>query len=229
VCSRWEQEKVFLKGVQLITSLRGFDPGSKDVNVTLLKSNCADYDVEDNFNYIIADVMSKDLIGVAPDSTARDAANTLIENKINSLVVKENGRVIGIVTDRDFAIKTADGKKLDKIKVKDMMSKELITVDPNLSLREAAEVIREHNIRHLLVKSKAKEFVGLVSVKDILSTLFEELKDQNTKLNKKIEELEKFYKVAVNRELIMVKLKKRIHELEERVGEKVDIAEYLVE
>jgi CBS domain-containing protein len=213
----------------LITSLSRFDPGYKDVNVTLLKANCADYDVEDDPNYIIADVMSKDLISIAPASTARDAANSLIENKINSLIVKENGQIIGIVTDRDFAIKTADGKKLDKIKVKDMMSTKLVTVDPNLPLRDAAAVIREHNIRHLLVKSKANEFVGLVSVKDILSTLFEELKDQNTKLNKKIEELEKFYKVAVNRELIMVKLKKRIHELEDKVGEKVDLAEYLVE
>jgi CBS domain-containing protein len=58
--------------------------------------------IEEN-KYIIADIMSKNLIAVGPKATAKSASETMIKNEIGSLVVKENGEVVGIITDRDFA------------------------------------------------------------------------------------------------------------------------------
>ncbi|MFV2041568.1 MAG: CBS domain-containing protein, partial [Candidatus Hydrothermarchaeales archaeon] len=58
--------------------------------------------VTDAEKYIIADVMSKVLIGVTSDSTTSDAARIMTENGVSSLLVKDAGRVVGIVTDRDF-------------------------------------------------------------------------------------------------------------------------------
>ncbi len=179
--------------------------------------------------YIVADVMSKVLVDVALETTARDAAEIMVENGVSSLLVKENGSAVGIVTDRDFTESSASGKNFSELKLKDMMTESIISVDPKVSLQEAIEVIRSNNIRHLLVKSNSGDFIGVISVRDILSTLFEEIKERNAKLKRKVNELEKFYKVAIDRELVMVKLKKRIHELEKRLGEESDLSQLLTE
>jgi CBS domain-containing protein len=184
--------------------------------------------VEFKTKFIIADIMSKELVGVSPDTTAENAAIMMSENGISSLVVKEKGEIVGIVTDKDYAIKVSELSNLNKIKIKKMMSTNLISVTPSLHLQDAAEVIRKHNIRHLLVKTPI-QYVGIVSVRDILSTLYEEIREQNTRLKKKIEELEKFYKVAVDRELVMVRLKKKVIELEKKLGEQTDFSSLLVE
>jgi CBS domain-containing protein len=179
--------------------------------------------------YIVADVMSKVVVDVALETTARDAAEIMVENGVSSLLIKENGSAVGIVTDRDFTGASASGKKLSELKMKDLMTESIISVDPKVSLQEAIEIIRSNNIRHLLVKSNRGDYVGLISVKDLLSTLFEEIKEQNIKLKRKVNELEKFYKIAIDRELVMVKLKKRIHELEKRLGEESDLSQLLTE
>ena len=181
----------------------------------------------EGYKFIIADIMTKEMIEVAPDTSGKEAAAKMKEGGVSSLVVKEKGELVGIITDKDYVKQTSAGKDPSKFKVGEMMSTNLISVDPKLSLREAAEVIREHNIRHLLVKSSAG-FVGIVSVKDILSTLYEEIREQNRELKTKVDDLEKFYKIAIDREIVMVKLKKRIHDLEMRLGEKTNPAEYLV-
>lgn len=178
------------------------------------------------YTFIVSDIMSKDIIDVSSDTSSKKAAEVMLENKISSLVVRDGSQVVGIVTDKDFVRLTSMGKDLGKARVKDMMSTELVTVHPKLSLQEAAIVIGKSDIRHLLVKAPSGH-VGLVSVKDILSALYKEIKEQNTKLKNKIDELEKFYKAAVGRELVMVKLKKRLRELEERLGEESDLAEIL--
>ncbi|HDH28567.1 MAG TPA: CBS domain-containing protein [Euryarchaeota archaeon] len=185
--------------------------------------------VTDADKYIIADVMSKVLIDVASDTTAGDAAEIMIENGVSSLLVKDSGTIVGIVTDRDFTRETARKSSFDSLTLRDMMSTDLVSVAPTISLQEAVETIREHNIRHLLVKTADDEYIGMVSVKELLSVLFEEIRQQNIRLKGKIAELEKFYKVAVDRELVMVKLKKRIYELEKTLGVESDLAALLTE
>lgn len=183
----------------------------------------------DSEKFIVSDVMSKVIVDVDLETTAKDAAEIMVENKVSSLLIKDKGSLVGIVTDHDYTRHWASGENLGKLKMKDMMSTSLISVDPKVSLQEAVGVIRQSNIRHLLVKSNSGDLIGIVSVRDVLSTLFEEIKEQNATLIRKVSELEKFYKIAIDRELVMVKLKKRIHELEKRLGEQSDLAELLVE
>jgi len=173
--------------------------------------------------------MSKELVIVKSGAKADDAASVMVNNDVSSLIVRDNGETMGIVTDRDFTRAAAKGLRLDKMTVGKIMTKEIKSIEPTASLKEAADFISRYNIRHLLVKSSTDDYVGVISVKDLLGNIFEEMEDHNMRLKKKIEELEKFYKIAVNRELVMVKLKKRINELDEKTGEKTDMARYLVD
>lgn len=176
--------------------------------------------------FIVSDIMSAPIVDVPPGTSVAKAAQVMLEKGISSLAIKEDGHIVGIVTDKDFVKLISKGGRPEKTKIRDIMTTELIHVDPKLTLQEAAEVTKKHNIRHLLVKTSA-EYVGIVSVKDIIENLYEELKEQNTKLRAKIDELEKFYRVAVGRELTMVKLKKKIRELQKRLGEPEDLEETL--
>jgi CBS domain-containing protein len=178
--------------------------------------------------FIISDIMTKDLVIVKPETTVLEAAQVMMENGISSLIVNKNGKTLGIVTDRDFTRVVASEKDLRTLKMRDIMTTDLISLAPKLTLADASETIRKHNIRHLLVKSPNDDYIGMLSVRDILSTLLEELREQNIKLRSKVEELEKFYRVAIDRELIMVKLKKRIHVLEKELGVESDPKEYLI-
>jgi CBS domain-containing protein len=176
--------------------------------------------------FIISDIMSKDIINVSPDTTTKEAANVMLENGISSVAVKSDGKVLGIVTDKDFVKLLSSGKGLDNTKMSEIMSTKIIDVDPKITLQEASELTKKHDIRHLLIKAPGG-YVGIVSVKDIIETLYEELKEQNFKLKDKIEELERFYRVAVGRELVMVKLKKRVKEMQKKLGSHGDLTEEL--
>lgn len=178
--------------------------------------------------FIISDIMTKDLVSIGPKATIVEAAGIMNENHIRSIVIKDKNEIVGILTDRDLARIIAETDDIKNILVRELMSVDLVTIPPSLSLQESAEVIRKNNVRHLLVKNR-DGFVGIVSVKDILSTLYEELKDQDRQLKRKISELEKFYKVAIDRELVMVRLKKRVNELEKKVGESTDISKYILD
>jgi CBS domain-containing protein len=177
-------------------------------------------------NFIISDIMSSDIISVSPDTTLKEASKTMLENGISSVAVKSKGKILGIVTDKDFVKLLSSGKELDNTKMSEIMSTELIDVDSKITLQEASELTKKHDIRHLLIKGP-RGYVGIVSLKDIIETLYEELKEQNFKLKDKIEELEKFYRLAVGRELTMVKLKKQIAEMEKKLGNHGDLKEEL--
>ncbi len=179
--------------------------------------------------FIVADIMSRDLVSVSTEMSLKDAAKIMIEEGVSSVMVTENEKIVGIITDRDYTRAALISNDFGKTKVKELMSKKLISVAPKEPLQAAAENIRKHNIRHLLVSSKKDEYIGVVSVRDVLGTLVEEIREQNKKLKMKIDELEKFYRVAIDRELVMVKLKKRIRELEKKHGEEGDVTELFLE
>ncbi len=176
--------------------------------------------------FIVSDIMSKDLVTVKSNQTLEDAANLMLEKGVSSVLVKNRRKILGIVTDKDFVKTVASGKKPGLVKVSKVMSKTIQSVDPKTTLVSAIQLSREKNIRHLLVKSTG-EYIGIVSLKDVTETLYTELNEKSKKMSKKIEELEKFYRSSVGRELVMVKLKKRIRELERKLGDETELAEVL--
>ncbi|MEM2357325.1 MAG: CBS domain-containing protein, partial [Candidatus Bathyarchaeia archaeon] len=95
------------------------------------------------------------------------ALQIMAEKGIGSVIVIENGKPVGIITERDIAKKLVQDKStLDK-KVKDVMSKPLITVSPDTGIFEALQIMRKNNIRRLPVVSAGK-LEGIVTEKDLL-------------------------------------------------------------
>jgi IMP dehydrogenase len=107
--------------------------------------------------------MISDPITVAPDQKISEAQGIMNKYRISGLPVTRNGRLVGILTNRDLRFE----KKLDR-PVSEVMTKDkLVTVKPGVDLDEAKEILHQHRIEKLLVVDDNYELKGLITVKDI--------------------------------------------------------------
>ena len=107
------------------------------------------------------------IIRVPSSATVVDAAVVMDAKDIAWVLVEENGVIVGIVTEKDLLRKiVAKGIDPSKVRVKDIESSPLITIDENSSLSEASEKMARHKIRRLVVTSDSR-FVGVITAKDI--------------------------------------------------------------
>jgi len=113
----------------------------------------------------VAEIMQRDVVLVQEDDTLAAAADVLRENQISSVIVKEGGLPVGIVTERDFVRLVAEGKDPKRMKVKNWMSRDLVTVEPSTEVGEAARMMAARGIRHLPVVESG-ELVGVCSIRD---------------------------------------------------------------
>ena len=129
---------------------------------------------------LVMNWMSKTVVTVDINDSMEDAMKLLKENDINMLPVMEKGKLIGILTDRDVKRSSAsDASTLEihellflvsRIKVKDIMTKDPITVPFDYTIEETAEVLLENNISGVPVVDK-KGVVGMITQTDIFRAL----------------------------------------------------------
>jgi signal-transduction protein with cAMP-binding, CBS, and nucleotidyltransferase domain len=113
----------------------------------------------------ISDLMTRELVIFPSNARTMDVARELLDKNISSVLIRDETGIKGIVTERDF-LKAAAFDELPAT-VKDMMNFPLITIEGSKSPLEAAKVMGEHHIRHLVVEEEG-EVVGIISLRDIL-------------------------------------------------------------
>ncbi len=114
--------------------------------------------------------MTKAAVTDQPDDTLAQAARKMWEQQTGSLLVLEGDDLVGIVTERDVLKAVATGIDLNASRISEVMTKDLISVDPGTSLREAARVMTEKWIRHLPVIHAGK-LLGIASQRDLAGVL----------------------------------------------------------
>jgi len=113
----------------------------------------------------VREIMNRDVVLVEEDDTLAAAAEVLRTNQISSVIVKESGSPKGIVTERDFVRLVAEGRDPKRMKVRNWMSTDLVTVDSSTDVAEAARLMAARGIRHLPVVDDG-ELVGVCSIRD---------------------------------------------------------------
>jgi len=117
----------------------------------------------------VGDVMTRGVICIHLNDTVQKVAEIMKKNNISSVIVLEKGNGVGIVTERDIICKiVAESKDPRKTKISEVMTSPLITVKPDLDIDEAAKIMRDKDIRRLVVTQKNK-IIGLLSEFDIVS------------------------------------------------------------
>ncbi len=115
----------------------------------------------------VRDAMTPSVRFAAPAQSVADAAQMMKEEDVGSLPVVEEGRLIGIVTDRDIVVRTvAERVDPQSVKVGDVASRELATVEPGQDLDEALTLMARHRVRRLPVVEEGR-LVGMLAQADV--------------------------------------------------------------
>ena len=121
---------------------------------------------------LVKDVMSSPVVTIEEDVPTNRVAELMEKHDLGCVIVKsEKGKPLGIITERDLVERVlAKNVKPDAVKVKEVMTSPLITIEPDEPISEAARRMNRLNIRRLGVVYKG-QLIGLVSSKDILSVM----------------------------------------------------------
>jgi CBS domain-containing protein len=118
----------------------------------------------------VSDILSRkgDIVhAVSPETLVIDAIQKMNHHKIGSLVVMENGFVVGMFTERDVLQLVGELKNPAEVKVREAMATHVRYCMPSTQVDEAAEIMKEKRIRHLPVCDEFGHLQGLVSIGDI--------------------------------------------------------------
>jgi len=113
------------------------------------------------------DVMNTKVVILDENDTVKKAAEIMAQLGVSSIIVTAEGKTKGILTERDIIKRiVAEGKNSSETKVKDIMSKPLVTIGPKTDLEEAARLMFEKKIKNLPV-SRENRLIGLINLHDI--------------------------------------------------------------
>ena len=130
----------------------------------------------------VKDMMHKGAEYVAPNAKIQVIAKKMRDYDVGAIPVCEGGKTIGMVTDRDIAVRAfANGKDLSKLEAKDVMSKNVIFCRDSEEAEDALRIMEDNKIRRLPVLNEAKKLVGMVSLGDISHALSQDLTGEVTK------------------------------------------------
>lgn len=115
-----------------------------------------------------------DIYSVSPHDTVFDALKLMADRKIGALLIIDNGDVVGIMSERDYARKVAlEGKSSKDLRVKEIMSGKVLFVDIDQPVEECMALMIEKRIRHLPVFEN-KRLTGIISIGDVVKAVIDE-------------------------------------------------------
>jgi len=129
----------------------------------------------------VKDIMKTNVLTVQPEINVIEASKLMSEKHVGSLiVVKNNGKIMGILTERDILSDVvAKGESLKNIMIKNIMSKNVITIEPEKTIEEASEIMIRRKIKKLPVVENGK-IAGIITASDIVKfepKLIEEIEE----------------------------------------------------
>jgi signal-transduction protein with cAMP-binding, CBS, and nucleotidyltransferase domain len=120
----------------------------------------------------VADVLKEkgnvDVLTIDGEASVLDAVRRMVDANVGSLLVTDQGRIDGIVTERDYLRRVAlDGRPIETTPVREVMSSPLIVVSPRTPVDECMALMTDRRIRHLPV-AEGGDVVGVISIGDVV-------------------------------------------------------------
>ena len=121
----------------------------------------------------VSDLMTQAAVTDAADDTLAEAAAKMRAQQTGSLLIMEGSSLAGIVTERDVLKVVGEGQDPKSVSLRDVMTKDPVTVDPDSSIQEAAKIMFDKWFRHLPVTTGDGKVVGIISLRDLLTLVAE--------------------------------------------------------
>ena len=121
------------------------------------------------------DVMTRNLVVAQPDDTVASVAKQMKEWDVGPIPIVEDTvtkKLVGVVTDRDLAMKVvAEGKDPNTTKVREVMTEDIVTCGENDDIQETMEAMSQHQLRRILVVDAENNLVGIIAQADIATRM----------------------------------------------------------
>lgn len=115
----------------------------------------------------LQEIMTRQVATVSPQQSVQQAAEIMHRYNVGSVPVVENGRCVGIITDRDISLRTAaQGLNPAATKVESVMTREVVTATPDMDAHQAADLMAKYQIRRLPVVENGR-LTGIVALGDL--------------------------------------------------------------
>ncbi len=138
---------------------------------------------------IVRDILDKKgttVWTIEPSATVRDALTKMAEKDVGALVVTDEGRVVGVISERDYARRVIlEGRTSLDTLVRDVMAHDPCCVTPGLTIPECMSCMSEKRVRHLPVLDDANSLSGIVSIGDVVAGILSDCES-------KVDELKSF-------------------------------------
>ncbi len=122
----------------------------------------------------LLNVKGRDVWSLTPDATVYEAIDQMAQKGVGALIVMEGERLLGIVSERDYARKVIlKGKSSRKIRVREIMSSPVVCARPELTVEETMAIMTEKKVRHLPVVVEER-VVGVISIGDVVRGIIDE-------------------------------------------------------
>ncbi len=115
----------------------------------------------------VAEIMTSATITDSTTGTLRSAAEQMWKQQTGSVVIVEGDTIVGIVTERDVMRAVGRGADPDKASIAEVMTRDVVTVEPDTHVRDAARLMAQHWIRHLPIVDDGK-LAGILSQRDVI-------------------------------------------------------------
>ena len=129
-----------------------------------------------------------EVVTVGPDDTIAQATAKMKKENVGAVVVTDDGKVVGILTDRDVALAVVPGEATAESHVRDVMTKDVETIWDDQGVFNACQAFWCHKVRRLPVVDRSDRLVGLVAVDDLFAFLSRELFDLSKALEPALHE-----------------------------------------
>lgn len=113
------------------------------------------------------EIMTSEVVTASPDMSIREAAAIMRDSDVGALPVVENGRLTGIVTDRDIVVRAVAGSKSGDTPISEVASRELYTVGPDDFVFEAARLMGDKQVRRIPVVEPDGSLAGIIAMADV--------------------------------------------------------------
>ena len=126
----------------------------------------------------LLDNKGRHVISVAPDSSVLDAIKVMADKAIGSLVVMQDDKLLGIMSERDYARKVIiKGRSSESTRVSEIMTADVITTSSSQTVNECMNLMTEKKIRHLPVVEDNK-VIGMISIGDLVEAIISDQQEE---------------------------------------------------
>lgn len=123
----------------------------------------------------IGKLATQDAVTASKDANLKEIAEQMKSEMVGSVIITEDDKPVGIVTDRDIAFAAAEGNDVESTTAEEIMSEDVQTIDSDIEGYEAIEQMSDAEVRRFPVVDENGELVGIVTLDDVVATVGREL------------------------------------------------------